>query len=261
MIVDSNRVIIASTDNPSTVKLDASNALLMTHEGLEARPIVDAPDLDQSVSRRGDYLIVIDLDGIHGGSVPIQGHQKGVRCQRLDVAAGELRLQQGRRHIARVDDIRGIFDAGALEDGRIVLVQGSQLVTGPDLDQLILRTRDQVPFVELEVQHGVFVRRNQFLKLLAGRKAPNDDVPITAAGHDDIFGRIRVKLEAKDRLGMPEQRRVPQPPCFQVPDADCFVATAADQPSAGELDGVDAFLVCFFEMGGIGQLEIDEAAL
>jgi hypothetical protein len=90
MIKNSDCIVIASADNTSVVELHARNAFFMPRQSLLACTAVDVPDLDETVSRRRDDLIIVHLYRINGCPVSIQRHQKRVRPQASDVVFGKL---------------------------------------------------------------------------------------------------------------------------------------------------------------------------
>ena len=172
---------------------------------------------------------------------------------------GHLRLQDGRRDLARVDDVGRVGDARTATGRRIVRVRRCEGVSVPHLDQLVLGASDEKPVIEPEVQDRVIVCPLDLVDLLPGGESPDDDILVTAAGDDDVLLRPGVKLEAEHRFCVADQRPVEQSLGVQVPNSHGPITASTDQPSSRELDRIDAFLVGFVHVRGMRQLESREA--
>ena len=82
--------------------------------------------------------------------------------------------------------------------------------------------------VEFEIEHGVSMRLFNLMNLFSGGELPYNDGLIAAAGDDDVFLGLRIKLQAKDGLDMSHQRGMPQSFGIQVPDSHSFVSASTN---------------------------------
>lgn len=66
--------IAASAHDSAPIELYASNAFLVTWNGLETLTCSDVPNLNVAVTRCRDYLVVQNLNRINCCRVPVQSH-------------------------------------------------------------------------------------------------------------------------------------------------------------------------------------------